>query len=147
MTTIAYRDGVMASDSGSWMGDACHGWARKLAKGPDGTLYGVSGNAAQCTTFLDWVDAGCIGDAPNAEARDNDVSSFIVLAAPVKGAIRIITSRGDEKYDVPYFSIGAGAATAFGALWAGASAEDAIEATKEHGSNAFGRVQTISHKE
>jgi hypothetical protein len=147
MTTIAYRDGVMAADSGAWAGDAAHGWARKLAKGPDGTLYGTAGNAAEATTFLDWVEGGCVGARPAAvrEGEDGKDSSFIVLAAPPTGRLILITARGEEKYDAPYYAVGGAAACAFGALFAGASAETAIEAAKEHGSSAFGRVQTIRH--
>lgn len=148
MTTIAYRDGIMASDSGSWAGEAAHGWARKLARGTDGTLYGVAGNAAQCEGYLQWVDDGCAGDAPkpDKEGPDGHDSSFIVLKASPKGMIELVTVKGVERYmNVPYYAIGAGAATAFGALFVGASAEVAIEAAKEHGAGAFGRVQVVQH--
>lgn len=148
MTTIAYRDGVMAADSGSWMGEASHGWAEKLAKGPDGTLYGVAGGAPEALGFLEWVKAGADPEAmPKAEALPDDRNSFIVLAVSPGGPVRIIAARGVETYNAPYFAIGGGSATAFGALWAGASAADAIEATKEHGSSAHGRVLTISHED
>lgn len=147
MTTITYRDGVMASDSGVWHGDACHGWARKLAKGPDGTLYGVTGNAAQCGGYLAWVDAGCVGDQPVADQEANDTSSFCVMVATPGQPIRYRTSRGDEVFDAPYFAIGPGAVAAYGAMFVGADAATTIEAAKEHASGAFGRVQTISHKE
>ena len=148
MTTLAYRDGIMAADSGSWMGDASHGWADKLAKGPDGTLYGVAGNAPEALGFLEWVRAGADPNTmPKAEALPDDGNSFIVLAVSRGGPVRIIAARGVETYNAPYFAIGGGSATAFGALWAGASAADAIEATKEHGSSAHGRVLTISHED
>jgi ATP-dependent HslUV protease subunit HslV len=149
MTVIAYRDGLMAADSGSWAGDAAHGWARKLAKGPDGTLYGVAGNAAQCTAFLDWVEGGCVGAQPVAqrEGQDGRDSSFIALAVPRQGRIRLITAHGEEKYDAPYYAIGAGALCAYGALFAGATAEMAIEACKEHATGAFGRVSLIMHQD
>jgi ATP-dependent HslUV protease subunit HslV len=147
MTTIAYKNGVMAADSGSWMGDASHGWAEKLAKGPDGTLYGVAGGAPEAMGFLDWVRAGADAETmPRAEALPDGGSTFIVLAVSPNGPVRIFCAKGIETYQAPYFAIGAGSATAFGALWAGASAADAIEATKEHGSGAHGRVLTISHE-
>lgn len=147
MTTIAYRDGVMAADSGVWNGDACSAWARKLAKGSDGTLYGIAGNAAQGTTFLKWVDGGCRGEQPIPERTGEDGSSFVVLAVSKGGPVRIITARGDEEYDAPYFSIGGGAATAYGALFVGASAKDAIAAAVEHGCSAHGKIITVSHAE
>ena len=148
MTTIAYRAGIMAADSGSWAGDASHGWAQKLAKGPDGTLYGVAGNAAQCEGFLQWVNEGCHGPYPQAdrEGTDGKDSSFIVLAVTPGGLIRMITARGEERYQgAPYYAIGAAAPVAFGALFAGATAEQALEAAKEHGYGAFGRIRTLDH--
>lgn len=146
MTTIAYRDGVMAADSGSWQGDACHGWAVKLARGNDGALYGVAGNAPEAMAFLAWVNSGYRGEQPKAEALPDGGNAFIVMAVSPDGPVRLIAARGEETYHVPYFAIGAGSATAFGALHAGASAASAIEATKEHGQGAFGAVRTISHE-
>lgn len=137
----------MAADSGSWMGDACHSWANKLAKGPDGTLYGVAGGAPQALGFLDWVNSGADPNTmPQAEALPDGGNSFIVLAVSPGGPVRIICAKGVETYEAPYFAIGGGSATAFGALCAGATAADAIEATKEHGSSAHGRVLTIAHE-
>lgn len=147
MTTIAFRDGVMASDSGSWSGDASHGWARKVAQGPDGTLYGTAGNAAECGEFLNWVDGGCVGERPKPETTnvEKNESSFIVLIARPGARIGLLTAKGEERYDAPYYAIGIGAPVAFGALFMGATAEQAIEAAKEHGAGAFGRVQSMRH--
>lgn len=147
MTTIAYRDGIMAADSGSWQGGASHGWAMKLARGKDGVLYGVAGNAPEAMGFLAWVNSGYEGEQPKAEPLPDGGNAFIVLAVAPGGPVRLIAARGEESYDAPYFAIGAGAPTAFGAFHAGASAYDAIEAAKEHGEGAFGAVRTISHEE
>lgn len=145
MTTIAYRDGIMASDSGSWNGDACHGWARKLARGADGVLHGVLGNAAMCCAYLAWVDAGCQGEPPpNRSEEDGKASAYAVVCALPNGDIRYLTADGPELIvGAPYYAEGAGAEVALGALFAGATAEQAIEAAKEHGPGAFGRVQLI----
>lgn len=148
MTTIAYRDGIMASDSGSWNGDACHGWARKLARGPDCVLHGVLGNAALCCAYLAWVDAGCHGEPPpNRSEDDGKSSAYAVVCALPDGTIRYLTADGPEMIvGAPYYAEGAGAEVALGALFAGASAEQAIAAAKEHGPGAFGRIQTIAHR-
>jgi hypothetical protein len=147
MTVVAYRDGVMASDSGAWMGDASHGWAEKLARGMGGALYGVAGRAAQCEEFLAWVRAGERGEHPTPAPTDNG-SSFIVLVSQRDGTVEVITAHGRERYrDAPYFAIGAGAPTAFGALHAGATAEGAIAAAIEHGSNAHGSIRSIRREE
>jgi hypothetical protein len=146
VTTITYRNGVMASDSGCWIGDAAHQWTRKLARGPDGVLFGVSGNAGKAASFLAWVDSGYAGEMPHP-ARDGDHDDFVVLRADPGGALRLLCSGGLETMPgAPYFAIGSGSPTAFGALWAGASAEDAVRAVVEHGHGARGRVQTITHE-
>lgn len=147
MTTIAYRNGIMAADSGNWYGSAVHPWTRKVARGPDGTLYGASGNAAECASFMAWVDGGCLGDRPKAKevgADDEARSSFSVLVASPDGCLSLVTARGAELYPgAPYMAIGAGAETAFGALYMGATAEQAVEATIMHGNGAVGPVQSV----
>ncbi|WP_420961081.1 hypothetical protein [Brucella sp. IR073] len=146
MTTIAYRDGIMAADSGCWAGDASHGWAEKIAKGPDGVLYGTSGRAAKCFSFLDWVRGGYQGARPEPAATSDAESDFIVLMATAGRGVRVLTAFGEEHYpEAPYFAIGGGSVAAFGALYAGASAQVAIEAAIEHGTSAFGRVRCITH--
>tara|TARA_R110002012_G_scaffold315261_2_gene528917 strand:- start:5390 stop:5842 length:453 start_codon:yes stop_codon:yes gene_type:complete len=146
MTTIAYKDGVMAADSGSWFSGACAPWAMKLSQGPDGTLYGAAGNAAQCEAFHKWVRTGCHGEAPKPDITGDLESSFIVLAAEVDGPIRLITAHGAESYYyAPYFAIGAGAAVAMGAMFAGGDAETAVRAVLTHGDGAAGAVRTLRH--
>lgn len=145
MTTIAYRDGVMAADSGCWVGEAAHRWARKLAKGKDGVLYGVLGYAAPAENFLRWVRSGYFGAQPQPVLGTDNQSDFCVLIAPPAGELRYLTARGEEVFDAPYYAAGAGAEVAFGALFVGANAVTAIRAAMEHASGAFGDVHTIFH--
>lgn len=145
MTTVAYRGGVMAADSGCWIGDAKHGWAEKLAKAPDGTLYGVSGGTAECCGFLEWVRAGA-GEMPRPVRKDEGHNSFIALAVSPGGPIRLLAAGGWETFPAaPYYAIGGSLEIALGALWHGATAEAAIEAALAHGTAAFGAVQSIRH--
>lgn len=148
MTTIAFKGRVMAADSGSWAGDASHAWARKLAVGPRGTLYGVCGNADECCGFLDWVHDGEQGDMPKPRALPDGGSSFLVLRASCLdgvhgGVVDVITAYGAEEYEAPYYAIGSGSQAAFAAMYVGASAKKAIKAAKAHASGTFGKVQTI----
>lgn len=119
----------------------------KLAKGSDGALHGVAGNAAEAMSYLAWVKDGYRGAQPLATTDKDGDSTFIALVVPKSGPLRLVTAKGDETYDAPYFAIGAGAPTALGALFAGASAAQAIEATKEHGAGALGATRTINHEE
>lgn len=146
MTTIAYRDGVMAADSGVWFGDGLAPWARKLVRGDDGTLYGVCGNSGQCNDFIEWVNAGSIGERPVADKTPDGGSSYLVMKAAPCGPVRILTAYGVEVYAAPYFAIGAGNTAALGAMFCGASAVRAIEAAIAHASGAIAPVQYLAHE-
>lgn len=144
MTTIAYRDGVMAADSGSWTGGTVHRWASKLAVGPDGTLYGACGDAAECNAYLKWVNGGCCGESPKPRHLA-DRASFTVLIAPRGAPIRLLVASGEEIFDAPYMAIGGGSDAAMGALFVGASAQHAIQAAIEHTDYAHGDVNIVCH--
>lgn len=156
MTVVAYRHGVMAADSGA-AGDFPHPWARKLARGLDGTLYGVAGVSGECSSFLRWVAAGCPqGEMPMPRMigdSERFAGSFCVLVARSdpegrSARISVITAYGEEEYpDAPYLAIGAAAECALGAMHAGAGAVDAVRAAIVHGSGAFGEVRAISREE
>ncbi len=155
MTTIAYAKGVMAADTGSWAGDASVSGVNKIVRGVDGTLYGVSGSMALCQRFLRDIERHGVKYSDNLGLdvglrlpcrHPESGSDFIVLVATKDGKIRVLCADGIEEYDLPYFAIGAGSVTAFGALFVGGSAEDAIRATLEHGSGAHGGVMSLRHE-
>jgi hypothetical protein len=68
---------------------------------------------------------------------------MIALVAEPSGPVMIYTARGVEKYDMPYFALGAGNVGALCAMHVGASAEQAIAACVEHANGASGHVQVI----
>ena len=148
MTVIAYRVGIMAADSGSWdTSDVQHSWARKLARGPDGTLYGIAGNAGEGYALLAWVNGGCRGDMPMPRPIADHDCSFIALRVAPGGSPELITAYGVEPYEgAPYQAIGAAREAALGALHAGASAEEAVAAAIEHSAHARGPVRSIRHE-
>lgn len=145
MTTIVYRDGVMASDTGAAFGGVFHPWARKMVRGRGGDLYGGAGNAAEVTAFFAWVEGGCVGDIPVPRLLENDGSSFIILIArPDPGSpVELYTANGTERYHAPCMAIGSGAEVAFGALYAGADAETAVRAAIAHSGGGFSEVKAI----
>lgn len=148
MTTIAYRDGIMAADGGAWIGDAAvSGGVRKVAKGSDGRLHAVCGNVAEACGYLRWVDAGCQGEPPkprDLNHHNDDRSSFCAIIAEKGKPILVMTAHGFEEYDLPYFAFGSGKEVAFGALFVGASALQALEAAAEHGSCCVQPFQSVS---
>lgn len=143
MTTIAYRDGMMAADSGCWIGSAHHTWTRKVALAPDGSLWGATGNAAECAALIRWAETG-EGEMPSPRQVSEGNSSFHALTVSPLGGVRLLTAHGfEEMPGAPYFAIGAGGEAAFGALYMGATAEQAVAAAIAHASGASAPVQVV----
>lgn len=146
MTVIVYRDGVIAADSGSWSGDATHRWSRKIARAPDGTLYGCAGSAAMTERFLQWAESG-EGPMPEIQpGKDGDgASRLIALKITPDGVVSLLSAEGEGVMPgARYMAIGGGSTVAFGALFMGASAEQAVLASIEHSGAALGPVKTVS---
>lgn len=147
MTTIAYRDGVMAADSGVWNSNIGYRTAIKIAVGPDGSLHGVTGSAGDALSYLRWVESGMDGSIPKPEVtnREEGRSAFNALVVPPTGdIIRIWTAFGwEDHHAAAFFALGAGSEIAVGAMAAGASAERAIEIVAEHSAYALLPVRTI----
>src|SRR6266699_6218856 len=57
MTTIAYRDGVMASDSACWIGDTLAHRVKKMWR-IKRALVGMAGDYSAALFFLEWVRNG-----------------------------------------------------------------------------------------
>lgn len=142
MTTIAYRDGLMAGDSGSWRGGVKTAGAVKLAISVDGDLVGATGASAACYEFLQAVKTQPRHEWPRPIA-DRDGSSFQALIVSLDGAVSVLEQFGEEEITAPYYAIGAGAEIAMGAMYAGADAETAVFAAVEHSSYAAAPVVVI----
>lgn len=63
MTTVAYKDGILAADSQSWQGDVRSGLVKKIRRLNDGSLIGVAGTYGHIQVFADWWHKG--GDLDN----------------------------------------------------------------------------------
>ena len=142
VTTIAYREGVVAGDTGSAMGYALTNDAIKVARGVGGAVHGCSGAGACCSEYLEWVKSGYRGNPPMPE-MDGESSTFIILKSERVGSVEIISARGTERYETAYFAIGAGAEVALGAMHAGADAEGAVNAAIAHSTCTSGRVISV----
>ena len=146
MTTIAYRDGLMAADTTAYLHRHTCPSGIKIAKGINGTLYGVAGNAARCSQFIDAVHKEALGEEvifPMPRPTDTgngarDESDFYVLIVHTDGRKRILTAYGEENHDrADYIALGADAAVAYGAFYAGAGAVMALNACARHGVSSF----------
>lgn len=122
MTTIAYRDGIMAGDTaltdrGTYCGEHQKVFAR------DGALMGVCGCLGEVAKLRDWFMDGAEGAPPAFD--DNDSEALLVSGDGVVEWIGHPSKRMVVTGEM--HAIGSGFKIALGAMAAGATASRAIE--------------------
>jgi hypothetical protein len=123
MTTIIYRDGVMAGDTALFDRGTYCGEVQKIYRSSDGALLGVCGCLGTVAELRDWFLGGAVGDPP--EMKDQESEGLLVRADGV--AEWIGPGRKRIAMTGEYFAAGSGFCVAMGALAAGSSAERAAE--------------------
>ena len=138
MTTVVYRDGVMACDSQST--GSYHERVRKIVRLSDGTMVGACGRTQRCQAVMDWLVADCDGKCP-------PMSGVGLLIAKPDGSIWC----ADDDFR-PYrlrqkfAAIGSGSAVAIGAMEAGASALQAVKIAAKHDGGTSAPFKTLQLK-
>lgn len=133
MTTIAYRDGVLASDTRAYAGQSQPiGNKQKIYRIKDGSAFGVSTPQPGLSEAIrDWF-AEC--KHPDHEPALNGDAGFDMLEITKDGHVYFYHNsfRPTGPLSADYFAIGSGAEYALGAMAAGASAADAVAAAGFH---------------
>ena len=141
MTTIAYRSGMLAADTAVLNGYNILGDAMvKIAK-HHGCLAGATGTAGYCAAFLKWFCGG-EQDAPPKAEKDNDNYDTGIIVRP-DGSIDRHELSGWHTLRPRYYAVGSGRDHAFGAMFAGATAEQAVRAAIEHDPGTAGSVTVL----
>lgn len=139
MTTIAYRDGVMAGDSGNFVGDVYLNTAKKVFR-HKGHLYGMCGEAAENLAFKAWIKSGSDGKRPSMKCG-------VIIEITPKGKIKLWENDNPPyRFKGPFIANGAGGDIAFGAMGSGATAEQAVEAACKMHAFTVGPVRTVKLK-
>lgn len=138
MTTIVYRDGVLAADSLATMGDTkIHGRYMKIRRIGD-HLVGTAGSVADSENFIIWLKSGDV-DVPPPKGN------YSALIVDPRGRVREIEN--GSVLPVPrgakFFAIGSGAPYALGALYAGATAAEAVKIAAKIDTNTGLPVKTL----
>lgn len=143
MTTIAYRDGVLAADTGSSAGWYREGLFPKIVKnGP--ILGGASGGAAIAQRFCDWITGGCVGLPDMGDPKGGDGHQAVgYLFTPDGIVIRFDPGLPPMATRVPYYAQGSGGLLALGAMAHGATAEEAVRVAMRHDIGSFGDVTVL----
>lgn len=136
MTTIVFRDGVMAGDgretscekgeSTFIIRDDCV----KVHRLPDGRLFGASRTSEDIARLH---DAMIEASQPGAQDRwpNPKLDDINALCIDNDATIHVYEGRRWETVEMPYYSVGSGSRFAFPALDAGADAVKAVEIAKK----------------
>lgn len=143
MTTIAYRDGMLAADTAMCQGGVMMGSVEKIARRADGDLCGSAGDASYNAAFTAWFLGGEEGSPPEAKEEDRTFDRGVIFRR--SGDIEIYEPRGRFAASAPYFAFGSGKEPALGAMFAGADAAVAVEAAIEFDPHSGGAVTVLCH--
>ena len=125
MTTVAWRNGVLAADTLVTERDRRVGFTRKAGK-VGSVLWGASGCLMHTHAIYDWLKGGAQGDPPSMETPKGATSQAMLIAA---GRLLCVDEHGWDHMPAPeFYAIGSGAPYALGAMAAGASAYQAVQA-------------------
>lgn len=144
MTTIVYRDGLMAADTRAYSGNPTPiGNKQKIHRLPDGSIVGVSTvEPGMSEAFVAWLAAG--GNPEEIEHLSDKLKLQAIL----------VKSNGSVFYYCdnimpsgplfgPFFAIGSGDQYALGALSCGATADAAVMVAAQHDSYTGGEIMKL----
>jgi len=142
MTTIAFKNGVLAADTALTSGvDAFAGEMTKIAMCDD-FMGGASGNILDISKFLDWVEEGA--DFKNLPEFEGSINSLLISK---KHEVRTVGKGGISRpIEAPFHAIGSGEEAAKGALIVGATAKEAVEAAIHIDLYSGGHADVLSFK-
>ncbi len=140
MTTIAYRNGVLAADTSLSTGGCLNGRVTKIAA-RDNDLAGVAGSAAFGAAFLKWFTDGEVGDPPKGESHDDSFDRGVIFRAG--GPIEVYEPLGRFDVEADYYAFGSGRSEALGAMFAGADASTGVLAAMQHDANTAGEIMIL----
>ena len=124
MTTIVYRDGTLAADTRMIQGTAIIGNISKI----------VRRHAAAQRWFLDGEE----GDPP----VEDETKALVI---DPRGKVEMFEADGTIEWRAPYLAIGSGKEFALGAMFMGATAQEAVRAAMQFDPYSGGRVMTLTH--
>ena len=152
MSTVVYKDGVMAFDSRMGLNDMIMHGVLKAGRTKK-YLYGYAGRASHMTPLYDWVrECEAEKDMPSPEFfyRKNDslisvgdVGTCMLISA--SGTIWEVTTEG-HTIPIPraFHAIGNGYEYAFGAMAMGASAVEAVEVASQYDAFTGGEIHSLN---
>ena len=140
MTTIAWRDDLMAADSQSEMGGIKSRNETKLHRVRD-ALIGISGEAFSGDLFLQWYSDGAkplrLTELPDIDKEDE----FDALVLTRKGVFVAGRYFNLIRVNDPFIAIGSGAMAAMAAMYCGKNAIQAVQIASRCDTDTGGTVR------
>lgn len=144
MTTVAYRDGIIAADTGMVIGDTRIGFTRKIARSPHGAIGGGAGSAGFVESFLRWIDNGAKdGDAPEPRTDNDYIDRGILIKPGAQHIVHVFEPGGWCTVECAYYALGDGREVALGCFFKNGGAIEAVEAAMLHTSFTFGKIEHL----
>lgn len=143
MTTIAYRDGILACDGQTTFSNvSIYNNAVKITKSEDGWLCGGCGDYAVLQHFLNWAEKrkGKF-KLPSEELFDHNEYDLIMISP--NGVVHTRAISLWQTHQPEYDAWGSGAQIAVGAMAYGASAIEAVECAIRHDIYSSGQVSHV----
>lgn len=134
MTTIAYKDGILAGDTLSTCNGLRDDYGTKIWR-VGRVLVGAAGSRGECLRFREWVAGGLVGSPPLTETNGIVVSPASVVCWSEKGCWPV---------SAPFYAIGTGYELALGAMAHGASADEAVRIAAQFDTRTGGEVTALS---
>lgn len=138
MTVIAYKDGVIASDSWVTCGNIVVCSTQKLARMPCGGLVGVSSSSFDGGAFLRWCEGGRLDSAKPT------LKSLSALVIEADGSPRFYDESLHWHGAIGlHFADGSAHQIALAAMDLGASADEAVAIAIERDIYCGGKIQRM----
>lgn len=157
MTTIAYKDSIMAAEGRMSLGDCIIKEDTIKVYSVNGHLCGVCGRARAISTFVGWLqrmtdyhivsrEVGDLVDLVPPQLEDDDGYSAMVVCPDGQVLMYEGNTPIDMGVNVP-MSIGSGSVYALAAMDAGASAEEAVKIAMKRDVFSGGTITTVQLEE
>lgn len=136
MTTIAYRDGVLAGDTLTTANGNRDGYMQKVRR-VGRVLIGFCGPISKGLKFEQWVKDGMTGDSPY---HGGDSGNGIVVST---AGIVCWSGAGPWPVTTEFYALGSGTELAMGAMELGATAEQAVAVAAKHNVDTGGQITVL----
>ena len=118
------------------------GYTDKIFRCSDGSLVGAAGDSDACWAFIKWAQAGRTDEYPTEALKESDKFEAVILT-PAREILVYNSSKYPDPMIGDTFCIGAGSQFAMGALYAGASLEEAVKAAVALSTLCGGKLTTL----